>query len=119
MQATNLCHISQGIHLYMMYAQGRSIIEDDVEAYKWLSLAGMNGYDVSSIMDILRDRMTAEQIPEAKKKWRRNQGLVISFTPHTKGIVLFRPDSSTACPNFRRWIVLIRITPEIVDTLCG
>ena len=42
-------------------------IEDYVEAYKWILLAGMNGEDVVDNKKWLTERMTPSQIAEAQR----------------------------------------------------
>ena len=54
--------------LSRMYAHGRGVVGDYVEAYKWAILAGMRGERVTEIKDWLTERMTPEQIAEAKER---------------------------------------------------
>jgi len=51
-----------------MFALGRGVVKDDVEAYKWILLAGMNGYDIARVEKILLAEMTPAQIDEAQKR---------------------------------------------------
>ena len=55
-------------NLGVMYANGRGVPEDYVKAYAWLNLAAAQG-DESAVKgkDLLRSRMTAEQVAEAQK----------------------------------------------------
>ena len=51
-----------------VYAKGKGVIEDYVEAYKWTLLAGMDGHVVADFQkESLKENMTAEQIAEAQK----------------------------------------------------
>ena len=55
-----------------MYAHGDSVVEDYLEAYKWVLVAGMNGEDATMpngryLKGLLQERMSPEQIAEAQK----------------------------------------------------
>jgi uncharacterized protein len=55
-------------NLGAMFALGRGVVKDDVEAYKWILLAGMNDYDITRVEKILLAEMTPAQIDEAQKR---------------------------------------------------
>lgn len=58
-------------NLGALYATGRGVQRDDVEAYKWLALAG-----ATQNLDFVARRMSTEQIEEAKQRvrdWRPKQ----------------------------------------------
>ena len=51
-----------------MYAKGEGVPEDYVKAYAWFNLAAAQGAeDAIKNKDLLRPRMTAEQVAEAQK----------------------------------------------------
>lgn len=59
---------SQAI-LGSLYSEGKGVAQDDIEAYKWLNLAAANGDShAAELRDTLAQKMTAEQIDEAKKR---------------------------------------------------
>ncbi len=52
----------------VMYADGEGVAEDYVEAYKWWNLAAAQGNeDAKKNRDIIRQKMSAEQIAEAQR----------------------------------------------------
>jgi len=52
----------------MMYYEGKGVIEDYIEGYKWILLAGMNGYDVyEKKKEECKRQMTSSQIAEAQR----------------------------------------------------
>ena len=59
------------------YADGVGVKQDDIEALKWISLsASQNNSEASENQQIITQRMTVEQINEAKiriKQWRQKQ----------------------------------------------
>ena len=55
-------------NLGLMYAKGEGVLEDYVLAYAWLNLAAAQGNEGSvEAKDVLRPKMTAEQIARAQK----------------------------------------------------
>ena len=54
-------------NLGVMYYDGKGVIEDYVEAYKWILLAGMNGKNVDRLKSLLENQMTTAQITEAQR----------------------------------------------------
>ena len=51
-----------------MYDDGEGVSKDKVQAYKWLSLAAMNGDKPTPMLcDLLAKEMTPAQIAEDKK----------------------------------------------------
>ena len=65
-------------NLSWIYYEGKGVIEDYVESYKWALLAGKNGADVSRLKDLLRREMTPAQIAKA-------QSLAKQFVVKRKG----------------------------------
>lgn len=64
------------VRLAYRYTTGRGVSQDDVQAYRWCKLATAQGYSgsmVDAIKDILRNRMTIEQIAEAERLIRKVQ----------------------------------------------
>ena len=54
--------------LGQMYAGGGGVPQDDVQAYAWMVISAMGGDEFGrSILDTLRERMTASQIEAARK----------------------------------------------------
>ena len=53
--------------LGIQYWRGDGVIEDYIEAYKWLLLAGVNGDDVAAIKQDLAEKMTPAQISESQR----------------------------------------------------
>ena len=74
--------------LGLMYSEGLGVPKDYVRAYKWLRLDGMQSWDVSAMhrLDLLRARMTPEQIAEGER-------LAGEFRPHVS-----RPPHTAAPP---------------------
>jgi S1-C subfamily serine protease len=71
------------------YCLGSGVAQNDIEAYKWLRLAGIKGQIFpQKMLSVLEQRMTAEQIVEA-------QQLVREFKPSKtdSGTTLFLPES--------------------------
>jgi hypothetical protein len=51
-----------------MYADGEGVPQDDVQALAWMAVSGMGRMEFSrSILETLRERMTAGQIEAARK----------------------------------------------------
>ena len=59
------------LNLGVMYVLGQGVIEDNIEAYKWFLLAGMNGHDVFKAKEMLKEEMTVEQIEEGRNRARK------------------------------------------------
>jgi uncharacterized protein len=56
--------------LGLMYARGEGVAEDNVEAYKWLMLAARgNNRDIREA-DVVRRKLSPEQVAEAEKRAR-------------------------------------------------
>ena len=59
-----------------MYSGGLEVVQDYVQAYKWLDLAARNGNTAAvNVRDSTSQKMTPSQIVEAKrlvKEWRPN-----------------------------------------------
>ena len=56
-------------NLGMRYSEGKAVTADPIEAYKWLTLAAAQGIpDAASALNVLKPRMTSEQIDEAKRR---------------------------------------------------
>ena len=58
-----------------MYADGRSVPQDDVEAYKWLNLAttyavGSIREELAKTRDTVAERLTPEQRTEGQRRSR-------------------------------------------------
>ena len=54
--------------LGIMYAMGEGVPEDYVMAYVWANLSAAQGQkEANDIKDLLRPKMTAEQVAEAQK----------------------------------------------------
>jgi TPR repeat protein len=52
-----------------LYSEGKGVMQDYIEAYKWFDIAVANGdSDAAKLRDMLAQKMTAEQIDEAKKR---------------------------------------------------
>lgn len=49
-----------------MYLKGLGVIENEVQAYAWLSLASMQGDEAHGLRDDLRSQLTSEQLAEAR-----------------------------------------------------
>ena len=49
-----------------MYLKGLGVIENEIQAYAWLSLASMQGDKAHGLRDDLRSRLTVEQLAEAR-----------------------------------------------------
>ena len=49
-----------------MYLKGLGVIENEIQAYAWLSLASMQGDKAHGLRDDLRSRLTSEQLAEAR-----------------------------------------------------
>lgn len=60
-------HAGAQHNLALMYYRGQGIIEDYIEAYKWILIAGMNGEDISDFKKHLKGLMTSSQIAEAQR----------------------------------------------------
>ena len=61
-------HAPAQYNLGAMYGNGEGVPEDYVQAYAWLNLAAAQG-DEKAVegKDLLRPRMTSEQVAEAQK----------------------------------------------------
>ena len=59
-------------NLGIYYEYGRGVAEDSVEAYKWLSLAAMQGHEgAKKYMTLMESKMlTPEQIAQGQKRAR-------------------------------------------------
>ena len=59
-----------------MYAQGRGVLQDFIQAHKWYNLAAANGHGkAAEYRDALAKQMTPAQIAEAQKlarEWKPN-----------------------------------------------
>lgn len=55
-------------NLGIMYAQGNGVEKDDIEAYKWLTLAGQKITNAIMFRRSIEQRMTPQQIEEANKR---------------------------------------------------
>ena len=56
-----------------MYAEGKGLPQDDVQAYKWISIAAKRGNKKAiKMLDELASKMTSEQISEAEKLVQRH-----------------------------------------------
>ncbi len=55
-------------NLGIMYAQGNGVEKDDIEAYKWLTLAGKRLTNAMMFRKTIEQRMTPEQIQEANRR---------------------------------------------------
>lgn len=55
-------------NLGIMYAQGNGVEKDDIEAYKWLTLAGKRLTNAMMFRNTIEQRMTPEQIQEANRR---------------------------------------------------
>ena len=69
--------------LGIMHADGDGVVQDSIEAYKWLSLAAAAPYpppgaDASYQRDLVASRMTADQIAEAQR-------MVMEWKPQSAG----------------------------------
>jgi TPR repeat protein len=56
------------------YATGKGAARDDVEAYKWLTLAGDRGFEAPANLAELESRMTKGESSEARQRveeWRK------------------------------------------------
>jgi TPR repeat protein len=56
-----------------MYAAGRGVLKDYIEAHMWFSLAGAGGAKSTESRDSVAKMMTPEQIAEAQrraKEWK-------------------------------------------------
>ena len=54
--------------LGVMYANGKGVVQNYVEAYKWLTLAALRGkQDAVYFQDLLKRKMSVQQIIEAEK----------------------------------------------------
>lgn len=54
--------------LALMYYDGKGVTVDDIEAYKWLNIALIGGYEIEKYrISSLEKRMTASQIESAQK----------------------------------------------------
>ena len=63
-------------NLGVMYKNGRGVLEDYVQAHAWLNLAAAQGHEKAPKgKDLLRGKMTREQVAEAQKLaaelWKR------------------------------------------------
>lgn len=54
-------------YLGVMYYDGKGVVVDYLEAYKWILLAEMNGKNVDRLKSILQNQMTTAQITEAQR----------------------------------------------------
>jgi len=64
-------HIDAQLNLGNMYRKGQGVPQDDVEAYKWTSIAGGNGdAGAKRNLELLEKKMTPERIAEAQRRAR-------------------------------------------------
>jgi hypothetical protein len=64
--------IEAQVELGYSYIVGRGVPQNDIQAYKWYSIAAAQGRKPHFLFDILKERMSASQIAEAKrlsKEW--------------------------------------------------
>ncbi len=70
----NQGHAQAQVNLGIMYSQGRGAPKDDVQAYRWYTLAAGQGDDLADkIKDHLAKSMTLDQLAEAQrlaKEWK-------------------------------------------------
>ena len=67
-RAANQGYARAQILIAAMYVVGKGVLEDYVEAYAWMILAATQGHeDAVKGKDVLRPKLTAEQVAEAQK----------------------------------------------------
>ena len=70
-------HAGAQFHLGAMFANGRGVPQDDVQAHKWFNMAGAGGVeDGRKNRDIVATKMTPAQIAEAQRlalEWKPKQ----------------------------------------------
>ncbi len=72
--AAELGRVDAQTSLGFMYADGRGVLQDYVQAHKWLNLAAAQGHETAKQnRDLAAERMTPDQIAEAQRLAREWQ----------------------------------------------
>jgi hypothetical protein len=90
------------VNLGVMFDKGEGVPEDYVQAYKWFILAAAQGdKDAAEVRDLLKEKMSREQIAEAQKLARQFKP-VISAQPKDTVLPIqqrYNQDRSAAAPR--------------------